>query len=87
MFYGSDIGRMWRWPNVHIPRSSANCDIFTWLFIGSNGISFTYIKNKSGLRIGPWGVPALSFTLSDISSLILTVIVLSEINEDKTLIV
>ena len=69
-------------PNVHIPRSSANCDIFTWLFMGSTGISFTYIKTKSGLRTDHWGVPALSFTLSDISSLILTVIVLSEINED-----
>ena len=46
----------------------------------STGISFTYIKNKSGLRTDPWGVPALSFTLSDISSLILTVIVLSEIS-------
>ena len=69
-------------PNVHIARSSTNCDIFTWLFMWSTGISFTYIKNKSELRTDPLGVPALSFTLSDISSLILTVIVLSEINED-----
>ena len=44
-------------------------------------MSFTYIKNRSGLRTNPWGVPALSFNFSDISSLILTGIVLSEIND------
>ena len=39
--------------NIHIPRSSANCDMLTWLLAGSMGMSFTKIKKSRGLRTEP----------------------------------
>ena len=68
-------------PNVHMPKSSANCEIFTWLLRGSIGKSLTYIKKSSGLRT----VPAFNWTLSETSSFIFTDIVLLVINEDINL--
>ena len=55
-------------PNVHMPKSSANCEIFTWLLRGSIGNSLTHIKKSSGPRTEPCGVPAFNWTLSEASS-------------------
>ena len=68
-----------------MPKSSANCEIFTWLLRGSIGKSLTYIKKSSGLRTEPCGVPAFNWTLSAASSFIFTDIVLLVINEDINL--
>ena len=68
-----------------MPKSFANCEIFTWLLRGSIGKSLTYIKKSSGLRTEPCGVPAFNRTLSEASSFIFTDIVQLVINEDISL--
>ena len=51
------------------------------------GISLTYIRKSRGLKTEPCGLPAFNLTLSEILSLTLIDRVLSDINEDISLII